>query len=161
MEASLAPSAESLCSTAEALGPRMKTPVETFRSVLKAACDIETASPRSPALTESLEDYLDSLDELVDALHESDVLFHQIDLLSTAADALAWVSTDSPQECVEDANQKAKGKLDKLREMPHPSHASFANAVDQFLQKLMEYVTDNVDGPLVFEEQSKDAEPES
>lgn len=157
MEVSLTAPAEQLCSTAEAFGPRMHTPVQTFRSVLQAACDIETASPRSRSLVQPLEDHLDSLDELVAALQGSDVLFHQIALLSTAADSLVWVSTDSPQECVEDANQKAKEQLAKLREMSHPSHASFANAVEQFLETLTDYVTDNVDGPLVFEDQLEGA----
>lgn len=152
MELSLAPDAESLCSAAEAFGRRMTTPVESFRSVLKAACDIETASPRTRSLMRPLEEYLDALDELVAALQDRDVLFHQITLLSIAADALVWVSTDSPNECVEDATQKAAEQLSKLREMPHPSHTGFADAVDRFLGTLTEYVNDNVDGPLVFED---------
>lgn len=152
MELSLASPAEGLCSAAEAFGPRMNTPVETFRSVLKAACDIETAAPRARSLVGLLEDPLDELDDLVASLQNGDVLFNQITLLFIAADALAWVSTDSPKECIEDATQNAEELLTKLREMPHPNHAAFANAVERFLETLTEYVNDNVDGALVFED---------
>lgn len=152
MEKALEVPAEQLCKTAEAFGERMKIPVQTFRAVVKAACEIETASPRTRSLVPPLEDHLDSLDELSSALQETDVLYHQLCLLSTTADALVWVSTESPQECVEDASEKAKAKLVKLREMHHPSHAAYADAVTDFLRAVEEYVADKVAAPLVFED---------
>lgn len=150
MELSLARPAMSLCATAEAFGPRIQTPLQIFRSVLKAASDIESASPRTRALVRPLEDHLDSLDDLVATLTDSDVLFNHITLLSTAADALAWVSNQAPIESVHAANQKAKEFLPKLRQMPHPTHAAFADAVENFLAKLAEYVHANIHGPLAF-----------
>lgn len=152
MEEYLRAPMEQVCATAEAFGMRMKTPVEIFRAVMKAACDIETASPRTRSLIQPLEDHLDSLEELSSALHEADVLYHQLELLSTTADALVWVSTDSPQECVEDATQNAKKNLAKLREMHHPTHAAYADAVEQFLRMVGEYVAENIDTPLTFDD---------
>lgn len=150
MELSLARPVMALATSAEAFGPRMNAPLETFRSALKAAAEIESASPRTRVLAQSLEDHLDALDEQASAVTQSDILYNQLSLLSIAADALAWVFGGNPSECVDDARERAAKELPILRQRNHPSQTAFADSVENFLDKIKLYVESNVPGPLVY-----------
>lgn len=156
MELALARVTMPLYTSAEAFGRRMHQPLETFRNVLHTAAHIESTTPRPKSLVDPLLSLLDTLDETADALTPTDVLYHHISLLSIVASSLACVSVqdDLPADVVSVAMDEAQEHLKALRAMSHSSNQQLADAAENVLKKVMNYVTEHLREPLRFVEDS-------
>eukprot|EP00177_Eucheuma_denticulatum_P001781 GFKZ01003192.1.p1 GENE.GFKZ01003192.1~~GFKZ01003192.1.p1 ORF type:complete len:1127 (-),score=230.13 GFKZ01003192.1:426-3806(-) len=153
MEFALARPILKLQTSAEAFGARMQPPLDNLRAAVRLASAIESASPRLRSLIHPLHVQLDTLEEASDALASTDVLYHHIALMSAVASALACVTIEdgSPVEAVEAAKEAAAEPLGALRGMSHGSNEELAVAAEGMLDKIMDYVKENMSSALSFE----------
>lgn len=134
---------QAIDATAKAFGARLQPAVNLLHSALSKAANVESTpvSSRTTDLAAALSSHLGLVDDIQEALADLDVLHDHIIAIAEATAAFGWVVSDDPVAHVEAAKAEVDPLSSILRSKPDPSHAQLADAIDDFVSTLADYVS--------------------
>lgn len=152
MEAALSDKVKDVGRAAEAFGTRLEPSLDLLDSTFIQAAKVESTAPedRTTELSAALESKLGLVEDIQEALIDGDVLFRHITAITDATGAFEWVVSDNPVEHMKNDISNIDQLLKALRSMSDPSHSEFADAIDAFMQSMLDYVVQNHPTALTF-----------